>query len=156
MNDYISSVREHIGHQMLLLVGAGVFIYKDGKLLLQRRRDDGTWADHGGCLEIGESLEETARREVLEETGLTLGRLEMLGVYSGPDRMHTYPNGDRAFIVGVYYICGDFTGSLHPQAEELTELKWFAPDQLPDNIMSLCKAPLAKCIEVLKARECFT
>ncbi|HPF87967.1 MAG TPA: NUDIX domain-containing protein [Candidatus Limiplasma sp.] len=152
MNEYVDSIRKDIGHNMLMIVGAGVFIHRDGQLLLQRRKDDGTWADHGGCLEIGETLEETARREVLEETGLALGKLEMLGVYSGPERKHTYPNGDQTFIIGVYYLCSDFTGTLHPQAEELTDLKWFPLDRLPDNIMELARIPLRDCVARLSSR----
>jgi ADP-ribose pyrophosphatase YjhB (NUDIX family) len=153
MNDYIPAIRAKIGHDMLLLVGAGVFVHRNGELLLQRRRDDGTWADHGGCLEIGETLEDTARREMLEETGLTAGKLELIGVFSGPDRVHTYPNGDRAYMIGVYYLCEDFAGTPLPQTDETTALRWFPIDHLPSNIMPLARAPLAKCLEILKSRE---
>jgi 8-oxo-dGTP pyrophosphatase MutT (NUDIX family) len=152
MNDYIDTVRLKIGHDTLMLVGAGVFVHRDGKLLLQKRRDDGTWADHGGCLELGETLEDTARRELLEETGLTAGKLALLGVYSGPDRMHVYPNGDQAYIVGVYYLCDDFTGDLRPQAEEVSDLRWFPLDSLPADIMSLAREPLERCLEILRER----
>lgn len=152
MNDYISVVRAKIGHDRLLLVGAGVFIHQDGKLLLQRRKDDDTWADHGGCLEIGETLEDTARRETMEETGLTVGKLELIGVFSGPDRMHTYPNGDEAFMVGVYYLCEDFTGTPLSQTDETTDLRWFPVGALPSNIMPLAREPLKRCLEVLNVR----
>lgn len=56
-------------------VGIGVFIVKNGKFLMGRRRNahgDGTWSIPGGHLEFGETFEETAKREVLEETGLTI------------------------------------------------------------------------------------
>jgi ADP-ribose pyrophosphatase YjhB (NUDIX family) len=157
MNDYVSSVRRYIGHNMLLLVGAGVFVHRDGKLLLQRRRDDGTWADHGGCLEIGETLEDAARREVKEETGLTAGELQFLCLCSGPDHLHTYPNGDRAYVVGAYYLCEDFTGTPIPQTDETTDLRWFALDDLPADTMPMCREALGKCLEVLRSRsKCFT
>ena len=152
MNEYIPAIRAKIGHDMLMLVGAGVFIHRDGQLLLQRRRDDGTWADHGGCIEIGETVEEAARREVFEETGLTAGKLELIGVYSGPNRIHTYPNGDRAYMIGVYYLCEDFTGSLKAQAEEVAELQWFDLDHLPDNIMPLGREALQTCVDILRSR----
>ena len=155
MNDYIASVRRKIGHDTLLLVGAGVFIHQNGNLLLQRRKDDGTWADHGGCLEIGETLEDTARRETFEETGLTPGRLELLGVYAGPDRLHTYPNGDQACVVGVYYLCEEFTGVPLAQTDETTDLRWFPLDALPENVMPLAREPLRRCVEVLKSRSLF-
>lgn len=57
-------------------VGVGVIVTRDGLLLLGERRGShgaGTWALPGGHLEYGETIEDCARREVLEETGLTLG-----------------------------------------------------------------------------------
>ena len=152
MSGYISTIREKIGHDTLMIVGAGVFVHKNGKLLLQRRLDDGCWADHGGGLELGETLEDTARRELLEETGLTAETLEIIGVYSGPDRMHTYPNGDKGCVIGVYYLCEAFSGTLKPQAEEVADLQWFPLDALPDNIMHLARQPLADCLAILKSR----
>lgn len=59
----------------IVRVGVGVFIFKDGKFLMQQRQGAhgaGTWSVPGGHLEFGESFEETARREVLEETGLEI------------------------------------------------------------------------------------
>ena len=76
MNEYVKSIRKYIGNERLILVGSGVLIYKNGKVLLQKRRDNGLWADHGGCVEIGESVEETAKRELFEETGLTANKLD--------------------------------------------------------------------------------
>ena len=153
MNEYIPSMRSRIGHDTLLLAGAGVFVHQNGSLLLQRRRDDGTWADHGGCMEIGETLEETARRELTEETGLTAGPLTLIGVYSGPERLHTYPNGDKVCFVSVYYLCEEFTGTLRPQTDELTELRWFPLDGLPVSVMHLARQPLEACLALLRARE---
>jgi len=152
MNDYIASVRGKIGHDTLLLVGAGVFVHRDGMLLLQCRKDDGTWADHGGCIEVGETLEDTARREMLEETGLAAGKLELIGVFSGPARLHTYPNDDKAYMIGVYYLCEEFTGTPLTHTDETTDLRWFPLDALPANIMPLAQEPLRKCLEVLKTR----
>ncbi|HPJ03573.1 MAG TPA: NUDIX hydrolase [Candidatus Limiplasma sp.] len=150
MNDYIASMRAKIGHDRLLLVGAGVFVHQNGRLLLQRRRDDDTWGDHGGSLELGETPEDTARRELLEETGLTAGRLEFLGVYSGPDFYHTYPNGDQVYYVGHFFLCEEFTGTPLTQTDETVDLQWFPIDSLPQNIMPIVHRPLADCVARLK------
>lgn len=60
---------------MHVRVGIGVFVFKDGKFLVQQRQGAhgaGSWSVPGGHLEYGESFEDTAKREVLEETGLTI------------------------------------------------------------------------------------
>lgn len=131
---YIRDMRAKVGHDEIICVGAGVLVYKDGKLLLQRRRDNGCWGIHGGCVEPGEEVEAAARRELKEETGLTANHLELFGVFSGEDMRHTYPNGDKVSIIGIHYICRDFSGALSPQAEELLELRWFDLDDLPSPI----------------------
>ncbi|AYG00675.1 NUDIX hydrolase [Lactococcus allomyrinae] len=131
---YIRKIREKIGHELLIYLGAGVIIYHDNKILLQQRQDNGTWALHAGGIEVGEELEETARRELFEETGLKAETLELLGIYSGQDRFMTYPNGDQIYMPNVYYICRDFTGKLNPQPDEVQQLAWFSLDQLPENI----------------------
>lgn len=91
MNDYVSAIRQHIGHDPLPVLGASVFVHRGGMLLLQRRADDGTWAPHGGCVEIGETVEAAARRELWEETGLTAGALSLLGVFLRPRPPVTLP-----------------------------------------------------------------
>ena len=65
------------------LVGVGVIIIKEGKILLAERKGShgqNTWASAGGHLEFGETLEECARREVLEEFGIHIQRMTFLCV----------------------------------------------------------------------------
>jgi ADP-ribose pyrophosphatase YjhB (NUDIX family)/ribosomal protein S18 acetylase RimI-like enzyme len=153
MTDYIKSMRKYISHERLLVVGAGVFIYKDGKLLLQKRRDNGCWAaDHGGCCELGETVEETARRELLEETGLTANNLELLGIFSGKELFYTYPNGDMVSNVNIAYLCEDFSGEMKRQTDETSDLQWFKIDSLPDNISPPTIPALKRCVEILRER----
>ena len=75
--------------------------------------------------------EEAARREFFEETGLTAEELTPLGAFSGPDTRHTYPNGDRVFIVGIFFLCTRFSGEPLIDPDEVTELRWFPLDALP-------------------------
>ena len=131
MSNYVQTMRKKIGHDRLMFVGAGVFIHRDGCILLQKRTDNGYWADHGGSIEIGETLEDAARREVLEETGLQLGKLDFLTIQSGPQMLYTYPNGDEAYIIAAYYVCEDFTGTPHPADGEAAELRWFTREDAP-------------------------
>ena len=134
MNNYIEAMRAKIGKDRLICVGAAVFIYRDGKTLLQKRKDNNCWALHGGGMEMGETIEETAKRELFEETGLTANSLELLGVFSGKELFYTYPNGDKVCIVCIGYVCQDFFGELIYETNETSELKWFNTDNLPENI----------------------
>ena len=155
MTDYIRTMRKYIGHEMLQIVGASVYIHKGGKLLLQKRKDNGCWGCHGGCVELGEIIEDAARRELFEETGLTALSLEFLGVFSGEELFYTYPNGDMVSIVDIVYLCEEFTGDLMKETNETTDLKWFDIDNIPNNISPPNYQSLKKCIELLKARENF-
>jgi len=151
MSSYVRSMREKIGHDRLMFVGAGVFICRDGRLLLQKRADNGFWADHGGSVEIGEVIEEAARREVLEETGLTLGKLEFLCLESGPHMLYTYPNGDQAYIISAIYLCEEFTGEPHCADGEASELRWFTREDAPseDEINPCSRRAYRKLLERL-------
>lgn len=153
MIEYVKNIRKYIGHQTLILVGVGVFIHKDGRLLLQRRRDNGCWSDHGGCVEIGEEVEEAAKRELFEETGLIANKLEMIGVYSGKDMMYTYPNGDNVYIIGISYLCEDFTGTPLAETNETIELQWFDIDSLPESISPPVIKSLEYCVKMIKSRN---
>ena len=55
-------------------------------------------------MELGETVQDTARREVFEETGLRLGKLELFGMYSGPDYYKTFPNGDQVSWSKLYLL----------------------------------------------------
>lgn len=149
MNDYIKNMRKYVGHETIILAGASVFIHKDGNLLLHKRSDNGCWSDFGGGLEIGETLEDTAKRELLEESGLQANSLELIGVYSGVDLLYTYPNGDKVANVCAAYLCEDFSGELEI-SDESTDFKWFDIDDLPENISPPVKPVILDCVSKLK------
>ena len=81
--------------------------------------------------EIGERIEETASRELFEETGLRAERLELLTVLSGNDYYFMYPNGDMLHSVIVLFQAEFVSGQLHIMDDESTELKFFNFDNLP-------------------------
>ena len=150
MADYIKYIREKVGHDRVILVGAGIYVYKDGKVLLQRRKDNQMWGSNGGAVDIGERVEDTAIRELYEEAGLIAHDLELLGVFSGENMFFTYPNGDEAYIISIAYICRNFSGELLPDPDEVTELKWFDIDDLPENISLPDSESLAAFVKYVK------
>ena len=132
---YIEDIRRKIGHDWLIGVGACIFIYKNGKVLLQKRKDNLRWCmSGGGGVEIGESVEDAAKRELFEETGIIAKNLDLLGVFSGENMTHIYHNGDKVQIVSIVYISQDFSGELLPDTGETIELKWFDIDKIPHEI----------------------
>lgn len=78
---YISEMRKYIGHAPMAAVGATVVVLKDNKILLNLRSDTKTWGIPGGAAELGETLEETAARELKEETDLTAETIARLRAY---------------------------------------------------------------------------
>lgn len=117
-----------------MLVAAGVLVVRADRVLLQRRADDGTWGVPGGRLEPGETLEQTARRELLEETGLVAGPLTLVDVYSGPEFVVRYPDGFAAYVVGATYRTEQTSGRLVADGVETAALAWFATDRLPSAV----------------------
>jgi 8-oxo-dGTP pyrophosphatase MutT (NUDIX family) len=126
------------------IVGASVIIHKDGKILLQQRWDDQCWAYHGGQVDLGEFVEDAAKRELKEETGLTAEELHFFGVFSGPELFHIYPDGQEAFIIDILYTCKKFSGEITRQIDEVLDLQWFDIDNLPSNLTPHTKPALMK------------
>lgn len=151
MSDYVRRMRQHIGHEPLLLAAAGVIVTdQHGSILLQRRGDDGSWGIPGGALELGETLEETARRELLEETGLVAGRLTPLDSYSGPEFFIQHVNGDQVYVVGTTFLAHDVSGELRVDGDESLELRYFAPSRWPDGLNAYNRRLLDRCLNRLE------
>ena len=68
-----------------------------------QEREPGIFGLPGGLMELGESLEDTARREILEETGLHTWRVNFCHVYSGPEYYFEVSNGDTFYSVTAVY-----------------------------------------------------
>ncbi len=138
---YVHELRRLIGPRPLILVGAGVILRdREGAILLQRRTDDGLWGLPGGIMEPGESLEETARRELREEVGLEAGPLVLWRVFSGQGMYHRYPNGDEVHFVTAYFLGEAPSGLPRPDLQESSETRFFLPDKLPENLSMDCAA----------------
>ena len=142
---YIEELRALVGHRRLILCGSCVLLRNDrGELLLQERRyPPGRWCFPGGLMELGESTEDTARRELEEETALKAGTLHLIGVYSGPDSLCRAANGDEWYVVNVAYAAEDYSGEARINDAESASLAWFSPDAMPAGLVASHRKILA-------------
>ena len=115
--------------------GFGIILLKNGKVLLGRRHDDpekadselhgaGTWTMPGGKFEFGESFEDGAKRELMEETGIVLEKVKVICVNNN--------KVNDAHFVTIGFFSEYFEGE--PQVtepDEITEWGWFDLDNLP-------------------------
>ena len=94
-----------MGRSLLIVPSVAAAIYdEEGRLLLQEKEGE-AWSLPAGAIEPGETPEEAVRREVLEETGLTIDPEKVLGVFGGRDFRYRYPNGDEVEYMIVLYRC---------------------------------------------------
>lgn len=147
---YIENLRKLVGTIPLILVGAVVIILdSENKVLLQERTSPyKVWGLPGGLMELGESTEDTAKREVFEETGLKVENMKLLNIFSGDKYFTKIPNGDEFYSVTAVYYTSHFSGSIILNKDEGTELKFFFLDELPDKMVRSHR----EFIEVLKER----
>jgi ADP-ribose pyrophosphatase YjhB (NUDIX family) len=132
---YIEDLRKAVGSRPLIMVGAGVLLLnQEEQLLLLRRTDNEAWSIPGGAMEPGETLEQTARREMEEETGLVPVELDLVSVFSGPEFFYRYPNGDEVYNVSAVYMAAEVQGSWEIDPQEHHLARFFDLDSLPEPI----------------------
>ena len=95
------------------------------KALLTRRADNGLWCIPGGAMESGESAAEACEREVFEETGLKVRVKHLVGVYSNPDQLVIYPDGNKVHIVVIGFEAEIIGGKLG-LSNETTDVGFFS------------------------------
>ena len=126
MSNYIMDLRKVVGHVPLLQAGASIIVENEnGQVLLEKRTDNHQWGYAGGSIELGETVEEAAKRELFEEMGLVADEMELFYINSGEETHYIYPNGDEVYNVEIIYICRKYHGTIKRQEEEVEELKFF-------------------------------
>ena len=133
---YASSIR----------IGVGILIYKSEELLLERRKDCKKWGLIGGGIEIGESIEDTALRECIEETSIELKKenLKFFGLYSDIKQYRIIKYEDNCFhaidIIYTYELLGNnFTIK---KSNESMEISFFSFKSLPKDLVPPAKDPI--------------
>lgn len=146
--EFVTRLRSHVGTELLWLPGVtAVVLDERGRVLLVRRSDNGRWALVSGILEPGEEPAVALVREVAEETRVLAEVVALTYVYVTPQV--TYPNGDRAQYLDLTFLCRHLAGTAAVGDEESTDVGWFAPDDLPADLLPTSRNRLARTLEYL-------
>ena len=137
-DSYLGQLRKVIGSRLVLMPGTRIVIEDDaGRVLLDFRRDFWGWALPGGACEPDEDAATTIVREVLEESGLSLGEITPFGFASDPRwETTTFPNGDVCHNFSLMFAFRSFSGTPQPLDGELLEYRWCDPNDLPEMIVN--------------------
>lgn len=129
--NYIKWLRSKVGHEKIILIFAGGCIFNDkGEVLLQKRADSNKWGFPGGAVELDETPQMAAIREVKEETGLDVEVGGLIGIYT--EFNMEYPNGDKVQSICIAYELSMVGGHLSCDKDETLELKYFPLDSTPE------------------------
>lgn len=129
--DFIRDLRRSAGHQLLYLPGVSAVVFdSEGRVLLGRRADTGTWSVIGGIPEPGEQPADCAVREVQEETNVRCVP-ERVVLVCGRQKPVTYPNGDVCQFMDITFRCRAVSDDARVNDDESLEVGWFALDALP-------------------------
>lgn len=127
---YVKWLREQVGSQLIYLVYASTVVFDEkGHILVQTRYDFDWLSVPGGAMELGEGLAETARREVLEETGIEVDIKGLAGMLTHPRFNLHYPNGDDVQQWTAVFWGEAAGGELHPDGGETLSVFFMDPDE---------------------------
>ena len=140
--------REYPAHPV---VGVGAVVVRDGKALIVKRAHEprkGEWSLPGGLLELGESLQDAARREIKEETGLDIDVGPVIETF---DRVHRDDQGR----IRYHFVIVDLVGWPHEgeavPGSDAEAVAWVTPDQIDAyQVNAHAKAVILRGLEVLR------
>lgn len=140
--EFVLDLREKIGTAPLPLVGVTAVVFRDEKVLLGKRADNGSWQPVSGIVDPGEEPADAAVRECLEEAGVTV-RVDRLALVHQIPRI-TYDNGDQVDYLDLVFRCTWVAGDPHPADGELTEVGFYdlgaMTDVAPEHVRKVALA----------------
>lgn len=143
---YIQELRALVGTRPIIMAGVSIIVLNEqNHILLQKRADTHDWGVIGGALELGESLEEAAARELFEEAGLTSEDLTFKCILSGQDMYYRYPHGDEIYNLAAVFETRQIRGeptTIHD--EEGLDLQYFDLSQPIHNLNEMARTILTK------------
>lgn len=122
---------ERVGKHGTLRCGCSAVIFDERreKILMTRRSDNGRWCLPGGGMDAGENAEEACMRELWEETGLKVHVSRLVGVYTSPDFLIEYADGNRVQIIAMHFEAEVISGELG-LSDETTEADYFTSTEI--------------------------
>jgi ADP-ribose pyrophosphatase YjhB (NUDIX family) len=113
----------------LIPAASGVVADDSGRVLLIRRTDNDLWTIPGGAMEPGEDIGACCRREVLEESGIEVEIVRLVGIYSNPRHVVEYSDGEVRQQFSVCFACRPAGGGL-ATSDESSDVGYFTPDEI--------------------------
>lgn len=116
-----------------LVPSPNVVVVNDaGQILLIKRTDNGNWSLPGGAMELGESIADSAAREVQEETGIDCEITGLVGIYTNPNHVIEYTSdGEVRQEFSVVFTARPRGGEATP-SDESSQVEWVAPENVDD------------------------
>lgn len=148
--EYYKYLRQYVGHRPIILPGSVVIILNEQNEILLQKRHDGYWGLPGGLMDLGESFEEVAKREVFEETGLVVENLKLLNIFSGSEYYFKVPNGDELYSVTAVYYTRDVSGNMKIDYSESEKMQYFSINDLPNELTDEYRGFIEKYIDCEK------
>lgn len=131
---YIEELRALVGTRPLILTGVTALVIDQYSRFLMVQADN-VWKLPGGFIELGETAEEACRREIFEETGVNIGKLQLIGVFSGKDFYTKLPNGDEYYPITIAFVTEDIqSGDLRPDEIEIQKAQFFKWSAFPRDL----------------------
>ena len=143
---------DRIGKGGQLRPGSSAIIYGENKeqVLITRRTDNGRWCLPGGGMDPGESAAEACAREVLEETGLIVRVGRLVGVYTTPNMVIVYSDGNRIQPVAFSFEAQAIGGELS-LSDETTEYGYYSVDEMKQ--LDMMEHHLERIVDALAGQE---
>lgn len=130
--DFVLDLRRRVGHDPLPLAGVTAVVFRDERVLLGRRSDNGRLTPVTGIVDPGEEPADAAVRETLEEAGVVVRATRLAWVHQIP--RVTYDNGDQADYLDLAFRCEWVSGEPYPADGEMTDVGWYDLDALPADL----------------------
>ena len=130
MSAYVRRLREKIGNDFVLMPSVSALIRGDDGRILAVQHVEGRWQLPGGAIDPGERPAEAMQRECLEEAGITVEPVRILGVFGGPEYRITFSNGDEAGWIVTVFEARILAGEPAPSDDETQAVGWFTAEEI--------------------------